>query len=482
MGTYEVRVEREGFKTTVTGNVVLNVAESRAVDVQLETGGVTEEVTVQAEAVAVQTIGGDVSGLVTGEQARELPLNGRNFMQLTLLMPGVSAPETGLSLKDKGLLGGSDLSVSGSGVTSNLWTVDGANNNDVGSNRTILIYPSVDAIEEFKIHRNSYGAEFGQASGAQVNIVTRGGTNEFHGGVFYFGRDDALNATSYFLKQNNQPKDDLCPPRLRVQRGRAANQGQAALLLLPGVEPRAAGHGALVPGAHRRRAHGRLQQPPARLLGLHAVDPLTGQPFAGNRIPSNRLSPGGLLYLQLYPLPNNSPTSGCNNWVTSLDTPINWRQESVRLDWSVSNSSRLMLRYTQDSWKNGSPIKWDSYWGDDPFPAVDSTWDQPGRSLTAQLNQNIGKNMVNALTFALSANRITVTRGGLTPDLNSQLNAAIPPASSPTRRRITPTAGTRSFSAAAASATTCRTWRRSRTTRIFSRSRTTTRGCSGSTS
>ena len=431
VGTYEVRVEREGFKTAVTGNVVLNVAESRAVDVQLETGGVAEEVTVQAEAVAVQTIGGDVSGLVTGEQARELPLNGRNFMQLTLLMPGVSAPETGLSLKDKGLLGGSDLSVSGSGVTSNLWTVDGANNNDVGSNRTILIYPSVDAIEEFKIHRNSYGAEFGQASGAQVNIVTRGGTNEFHGGVFYFGRNDALNATSYFLKQNDQPKDNLSRHDFGYNVGGPLIKDKLHFFFSQewNREKRGTVRSFQVPTAAERT--GDFSSPLPGCSGSTPLDPTTGQPFAGNRIPSNRLSPGGLLYLQLFPMPNNTPSSGCNNWVTSLDTPINWRQESVRLDWSVSNSSRLMLRYTQDSWENGSPIKWDSYWGDDPFPAVDSTWDQPGRSLVVQLNQNIGSRAINTLQFAYSANKLQTSRGGTNPQLNDQINAAIPSIANP---------------------------------------------------
>ena len=103
--------------------------------------------------------------------------NGRNFLQLTLLQPGVTANE-GLNTVNKGLLGGSDISVSGGSTTSNMWLVDGANNNDDGSNRTILVYPSVDAIEEFKIQRNNYGAEFGQAGGAQINIVTRGGTND----------------------------------------------------------------------------------------------------------------------------------------------------------------------------------------------------------------------------------------------------------------------------------------------------------------
>src|SRR6185295_3713743 len=171
-------------------------------------GELKEEITVQAPAIVVETIGGEVTGLVTGEQVRELPLNGRNFTQLALLMPGVSAPEN-FDTKNKGLMTGSDLSISGGGVTSNLWTIDGANNNDVGSNRTILVYPSVDAIEEFKIHRNSYGPEFGGASGGQINLITRAGDNQYKGSAFYFRRDDAWNQNNYFLEQSGQDKAKL---------------------------------------------------------------------------------------------------------------------------------------------------------------------------------------------------------------------------------------------------------------------------------
>jgi hypothetical protein len=197
-----------GFKKASRTDIVLNVADDRAIDFVLEAGAVSETVQVQATSPLVRTVGGDISGVVTGTQVRELPLNGRNFLQLATLMPGVSAPDF-LNVKDKGLLGGSDLSVSGSSVTANLWTVDGANNNDVGSNRTILVYPSTDAIEEFKILRNSYGPEFGQSGGAQINIVTRSGTNVFHGSGFYSGRNDALNAKNYFLEKANQPKEEL---------------------------------------------------------------------------------------------------------------------------------------------------------------------------------------------------------------------------------------------------------------------------------
>jgi hypothetical protein len=142
VGSYRIQVESQGFKSEVRSKVVLNVADARAVDVQLQTGDISEVVDVEVAAVAVKTVGADVSGLVTGTEARALPLNGRNFMQLTLLQPGVSGID-GFNTQDKGLAGGSDVSVSGGSVTSNLWMVDGANNNDVGSNRTILVYPSV---------------------------------------------------------------------------------------------------------------------------------------------------------------------------------------------------------------------------------------------------------------------------------------------------------------------------------------------------
>ena len=199
LGTYVVTVEAEGFQTLVVQRVLLNISDVREVSGQLEVGAVTEVVTVETETVAPATVGGEVAGLVTGEQARELPLNGRNFLQLTQLMPGVVTPDN-FNTKDKGLRSGADMSVAGGRETGNMFTVDGAINNDVGSNRTILVYPSLEAIAEFKIHRNAYGAEFGGASAAQINLVTRGGTNDLRGSVFYFARRGSWNETNYILE------------------------------------------------------------------------------------------------------------------------------------------------------------------------------------------------------------------------------------------------------------------------------------------
>jgi Carboxypeptidase regulatory-like domain/TonB-dependent Receptor Plug Domain len=426
VGRYHLKVELQGFKTATRTDINLVVADNRDIDVELAAGALSETVSVIAESTPVKTSGGDVSGVITGQQIRELPLNGRNFLQLATLMPGVSAPDF-LNVKDKGLLGGSDLSISGGGVTSNLWTVDGANNNDVGSNRTILVYPSIDAIEEFKILRNSYGAEFGQSGGAQINIVTRGGTNVFHGSGFYFGRNDALDAKNYFLKQANQPKQDLSRHDYGWTLGGPIRKDKIHFFASQewNIEDRGTARAAFVPTAAERAGDFSGPAIPGCTLPT-PNDPLTGAPFPGNRIPSNRLSPGGLSYLNLYPLPNTTPPAGsCNNWVTSVTTPLDWRQENVRVDYTITNASRLMVRYTQDTWTNKSPSNQGNLWGDDPFPAVDSNWDQPGKSFAVSLNQNLGSKAVNSLQFSYSGNKITVDRGG-DLSLNSSINALIP--------------------------------------------------------
>jgi hypothetical protein len=427
-GRYTLDVQHEGFKGAMVTDLVLNVADIRTVDIRLEVGAVAEEITVVADAVAVETIGNEVAGLVTGEQVRELPLNGRNFTQLTLLMPGVAAPDN-FDTKNKGLMTGSDLSVSGGAVTANLWTVDGANNNDVGSNRTILVYPSVDSIEEFKIHRNNYSAEFGGASGAQINLITRSGGNEFHGSVFYFTRDDAWNEKNYFLEKAGRDKENLSRDEFGYTLGGPIMRDKLHFFVSQewNDEQRGVVKTGFVPTA--AELAGDFSGPRSPCAPPIPVDPLTGQPFPGNKIPADRLSPAGLALLKLYPPANANISGGCINWVDSVDTPIEFQQENIRFDWSVTDSTRLMVRYTQDAWENGAPNGGEAngLWGDDPFPAVDSTWGQDGFSFVTQLNQTIGAAAVNNLTFSYSGNEIVITRGGQQAGLNNQINDLTPP-------------------------------------------------------
>ena len=196
-GIYVVSVKAPNFKETTSSNVEVHTSDTTVFNVQLQVGSTSEQVTVAASEIQVQTDNAGLGEVVTGEQVRELPLNGRSFVQLTQLQPGVSAANS-YDSKNKGLLSGVDFAVNGNSYTSNLFLIDGANNNDTGSNRTILLYPSIEAISEFKMLRNSYGAEYGMAAGAVINIVTKSGTNQWHGDVLYFGRNTALNAWDYF--------------------------------------------------------------------------------------------------------------------------------------------------------------------------------------------------------------------------------------------------------------------------------------------
>ena len=198
---YDVSISAGNFKEFRVQNAIVHVDTTTTVDAQLQVGSVSETVTVQANALQVQTDSASLGVTVDGTQVRELPLNGRNFVQLTQLQPGVSAAN-GFQNTGKGLNGGVDMSVNGNPTTNNLFLVDGVNNNDVGSNRTILIYPSNEAIAEFKMLLNSYGPEYGQASGSVISIITRSGTNSFHGSVFYNGRNDALNTYTFFSAPN----------------------------------------------------------------------------------------------------------------------------------------------------------------------------------------------------------------------------------------------------------------------------------------
>src|SRR5882757_319633 len=213
-GRYTVSTAPQGFKRTVATGVEVHVGENKVLNLDVQVGQVSETVTITSDSAPVETRSGDVSSLVTEKQITELPLNGRNYSQLALMVPGVS-PVTqagaggAFAARGTGLDGGVDMSVNGNGSNQNLWTVDGVNNMDVGSNRTLLVFPSIDTIQEFRVERNSFSAEYGQAQGAVINLVTKGGTNEFHGTGFEFYRNDSLNANNFFLNKAGAKKGKL---------------------------------------------------------------------------------------------------------------------------------------------------------------------------------------------------------------------------------------------------------------------------------
>jgi len=206
VGTYEITVEATGFKKHIENNVQVNVGAPRTLDIGLEVGNVSEVVTVEANPVAVELSTPAVATIINGDQARELSLNNRNWVQLITLAPGVSN-----NLSDQVYVGTTNpagqantmnISVNGARSSQNTYTIDGADVTDRGSNITIQAYPSVDSIAEFKVDRSLSPAETGRSGGGQINIVTRSGGESFHGSGFEFVRNQILNANDFITNRN----------------------------------------------------------------------------------------------------------------------------------------------------------------------------------------------------------------------------------------------------------------------------------------
>src|SRR5579883_1615960 len=201
-GKYDLRITAPGFKTYEAKGVILRVAQKARVDTALQVGAANTEVTVEGSTVAqVETQSSDLSGVVTGKEISQLELNGRNFTQLVTLVPGV----TNQSGQDEGTVGVSGnvaYSINGGRTEYNNWELDGGDNLDNGSNTSMNVYPSIEAIAEFKVLTSNYGAQYGRNGSGTVEVETKSGTNVFHGSAYEFLRNDAFNANNWFNAGN----------------------------------------------------------------------------------------------------------------------------------------------------------------------------------------------------------------------------------------------------------------------------------------
>jgi hypothetical protein len=427
LGIYIVHISAPGFKEFTSTGVEVHVSTNTELSAVLQPGAVTENVTVQADAVQVETTSSSVGEVVVGTQVRELPLSGENFVGLTQLSPGVSAAQ-GANFVGKGLDGGVNFSVDGNPYNMNLFLVDGVNNNDVGSGRTILVYPSVDTIAEFKMIRNSYGPEYGQAAGAIISITTKTGTNKFHGGVFYAGRNDALDANNWFannagLGKAKERRDDfgynISGPVIRNKGFFWFNQEwnkEIQGVPLAACVPTAAEES----GDFSGYGTATVDQCGATIPTI----PTYAQ-AAGNPLKIANPDAAGLDYAKFYP--GGAKTSnGGNNYSNLINNHLNWMEWNVRGDYDVTKSNRASFRWTNEHWNDPSPNDASAFWGSGGFPTVNSNWSQPSRSIMAKLSTTISPTMVNDVEFGFGQNRIITTLGGTNASAVSDLATAYP--------------------------------------------------------
>jgi len=456
VGTYQLTIKKASFKEFVAKDVEVHTSTTTDISTKLDVGAASETVTVEASDVQVETSQAAVGEVVEGTQVRELPLNGENFIGLVTLSPGVSQANS-FNSRDKGLLGGSDFSVNGNPYTNNLFLVDGVNNNDVGSNRTILVYPSTDAIAEFKMVRNSYGPEYGQASGAIISITTKSGENQFHGGFFYAGRNDALDANDWYSNHSAHPvKAELRRNDWGYHIGGPVIKNK--LFFFWGQEwdreVRGSPQSACVPTAAEQggdfsQGFAGASAPTATNTGgtlatdqcganqpASWVGPVGSAVYtstipvalqaAGNPFKLAAVDPAGALLGQFYPLPNQA-LSGGTNWFESERVSPSWSEINGRADYDLTQKHRATFRWTQDTWKVPGPAP-GQFWGDAIFPTVSSDWSQPSKSVMAKLTSQLSSSMVNDVEFGYGHNAIVTTLSPGSVGLVNQTNAAIPTA------------------------------------------------------
>jgi hypothetical protein len=463
VGRYSVSAAPQGFKKTVATGVEVHVSDNLTVDLKLEVGAVTETVEVTDAARLVETESGKVSSLVSEKQVKELPLNGRNYAALVTLVPGLSAPNEGgaFGTRGTGLDSHVDVSVNGNQSNANMWTVDGVNNMDVGSNATLLVFPSIDSIAEFRVERNSFSAEYGQAQGAVINLVTKGGGNSFHGTLFEFFRNDKLNANDWFSNRSgnygpNSPEvqlglkqvgDEITPRgQLRYnnfggnfngpivknrvfffwsEEWRRERRGTPLTARVPTAQERVGNFsGALTAGVPRDPLTCQRNPTTGLLVRDNNGQPIGCQPFPNNIIPANRLSPAGLALMGIFPLPNNAADPTGTNWISAPLQPVDTRQDLIRGDVTITDKMNLMVRYINETWVHGQAAG--NFWGDTPFPTLASDWEQPSKSFAIKLTNTLSSTAVNEFQFSRAGNDIFVTTNPSSAGLNENIASTFP--------------------------------------------------------
>ena len=208
-GTYQVRIEAAGFKVTVLNDVAVNASATTPVDAKLQVGTATETIEVATGAALVQTEDGRLTNTVSTREVENLPLNGRQVYQLVTEEPGVTATNapvvSGVPSPTSSVTFNFGFIANGSTPRGNNFVLDGTSNNAEWLGGTPLIYPSLDAIQEVQVQTLNFSAEYGRNNGAIVNIITKSGGNDFHGSLFYSGRNTALDARNFFDNVDKAP-------------------------------------------------------------------------------------------------------------------------------------------------------------------------------------------------------------------------------------------------------------------------------------
>lgn len=444
IGHYTVRASASGFKIAEQKGITLNVGDRTRVDIKLQVGSAQEQVTVEANAVAVQTDSGEVSNVITGQQITQLATNGRSLYELFALAPGASSLQ-GARVGFTPVSGDSTVSINGERAGHNLQLIDGGENLDRGGSSGSVM-PSIDSIAEFRNMTSNYSAEYGLATASQISTVIKSGSKQLHAEAWEFFRNDALNARNYF----NPAPNKVAELRYNVYGFNVGGQVPVAkshptffffnmewrkeidggLLNVPvplaSEYPDAggAGTGAVLPTTYNGKAS--IATDPANVPasiqfancpgGLAPSvngQPVTpGQPFPSNTIPTCMISgnasallTAGGKYGGIFPTPTNGVNfQGGNNSPTTL------REEIARVDHQFSSKFSVFGHWISEQI---SQTYGTTQWSGDNVPSIADTFGNPSYSAVVHATYVISPTLLNETAFNYNGNRINIIPNGL---------------------------------------------------------------------
>ena len=399
-GQYNLTVTVTGFRKYQAQGVILRVAQNARIDVTLQVGNTHEEVTVHGEGLAVvNTQSSELGGTITGKELTQLQLNGRVFTTLITLVPGVSN-QTGQDEGKVGVEGSISYSVNGGRTEYNNWEVDGGDMMDNGSNFSLNVYPSVEAIDEVQVLTSNYGAQYGKNGSGTVEVETKSGTNAFHGSLWEFARNEAFNAHNYFDVPGT-PKAGYKKHDFGYSVGGPIWKNHTFFFWLQNWrrENVPVNFYNFVPSAENRQGNFTdvcTVDSPTDC----PIDPSTGNYFDNFQLPS--IDPNAQLLMNMIPAANQG--SGAQSvFAAAVGEPMHWREDLVRLDHDFNAKLRFTFRAIHDSW---NITKSTVTWGGESFPTIGTHFIGPGVEIVARLTATASPTLLNEFVASYTTDHI----------------------------------------------------------------------------
>jgi hypothetical protein len=446
IGQYTLTISAPGFEAYSQTGIVVNVAQTLRVNAALSVGGSNQTVTVQANALQVQSETNEVSTLITGRQILQLSTNGRNVIALTTLGSGVST--TNPSFNGVTAQGSSfNLSFNGMRPDHNNWLVDGGEVYDRGSGGKLDVMPSPDVIAEFQTLSSNYSPDYGISSGGTVTMVLKSGSHDFHGGLWEFNRNDIFDANNYFSKQANQPIPEL---RLNIFGGEIGGPvwiphvynserkktfffwSEEWRKFISGANPNAVN---TIPASNFPVAGQNLQyvdytskgaavlplvpatNDPAKTSLYNSLGLTGGQPFpytcstpaaCTSTIPYQLFDANSVLFMGTGAIPQ--PNFNGNQYIASPKQPTDVREDVVRIDHDITDKMHLMGHWIHDSM---SQTIYPVMWSGDSYPTVGNVFGNPSWGSVIKLSQSISPTVLNETALNVNGNTISITPAGI---------------------------------------------------------------------